>query len=283
MSDFENMQMPDLSTLSEGERRLFVRKMLTDENVRSKCILMAGNEGGGQAIDLNGLIQTVGHQKVEDLLVDVLGKAHTESAVMNDKDVMTLMEKVKNGTASPVEQQMAQFIINTVKSEMPQPEQSESTSLVAHTLLDILKFMKDENGYDMEYIDVLTAVTTLMIASTSINEKNGMYRFKDAGPDRVLPMLTTMADDIGRRLEQSFGGKKPPDDLLLLGLITYAEKIAGNMDSDRKHWADPKTIADFFGLTHDFSGPNESEDSSKETNGSNTCQPECFNENNKND
>ena len=273
---------PDLSKLPEDERRQFVRKMLTDESVRSKCILMAGNDGGGQAIDLDGLMKTVGPQKVEDMLVEVLGRSQTQSAVMSDDDVIQLMERCENGTATPVEIQMANFIAQTIHTEhgLSETAQSQATTLMAHTILDIIHFVKEKTGYDMEYLDVLTAVVTLMIASTSLNDQNGMYRFKDSGPAQVLPMLTNMAEDIAKRLEDSFGGKKPPDDILLLGLLTYAEKLSANFANGQHKWGNPQNLADFFGMEHSFTEASEAaHDSSKGENGSNggnVCQPDCY-------
>lgn len=278
----------NFSEMTEQERREFVRGMLKDDSVRSKAILMAGGDGGGHTIDLDGLIRTVGPQKVEDLLVEMLSHADTQSAVMTNTDVHTLMERVSKGEASPAEMQMANFILQTAKDngEFLGPN---ATSLVSHMLLDVLYFMKTHEHYDITYVDVLTGIVTLMIASTCKNPKNAMARYKDTGPDHILPMIENMSEDIEKRLNDSWGGKKPPDDMLMLALLTYAEKVSACFANRQTAWTDPKEIADFFHLDHDFSdssitvkdGSNDGEESPMGENGSNeksgnTCTPNCY-------
>lgn len=255
------------SKMSKEERREFIHTILTDPSVSMKAMALTGNDG--TTIDIDGLVKTIGIEKVEDMLMKVFEQNDCGSVLMNDRDIGELLDKVKRGTATPEEARMATFIATTIAREggmIPSPS-SLATNLLTKMLLDAIWFLKERQNYQMLYADLIVVATTLMIGSTAITPGASMNRYKDSGPDIVLPVIQHVADDIEKILKNAWGDKTPPADLYMLALMTLAEKAALSMSNDQMKWKEPHDIADFFHMDYQVGLPDDDE----KGNGSNTA------------
>lgn len=219
MQQYEEFSFHALKELPIEERTEKLREALESDSLRT--VLFDASEN--KSIDLKELVDTVGMEKVIDMLnevIDHLDSAQTIKATHSD--IKKALEAFENGTATP--EQM--LLIKAFTEHMNGDTSMAFTHCLIDVILDFVSTVQndDENPYQPTIKDLITTTSLVSLISMANDSNTRLSVFGTA--KNVMDVVTPVADKILEVFTDSLTDNIDSD-VLVSALIIAAAKVAG--------------------------------------------------------
>lgn len=271
--DMRSFSAEDFSTMTPEEKKDFVHQMLTSGATKDglvKAVLF--DKAQGKIIDVGTMIDRLGMDKVEELLLSTMEQADCQVSALSKDEFHTIVEKCIAGTATEEEKDLARMVLHSMRNSMSFDAKEATITCAIHTLLDMMHFV-GKKGYNVEYEDFLNAISTMMLGSMLNTPDGAISHLVYVGPEQVLNIQREIGDDIEKALMESiWKDSTPAPEYILLGLMAYMQKVITNAkenNSASMTFIKPQLIADFFGIDCHFDDSDDDQEKNEDENGSN--------------
>lgn len=219
MQQYEEFSFHALKELPIEERTEKLREALESDSLRT--VLFDASEN--KSIDLKELVDTVGMEKVIDMLnevIDHLDSAQTIKATQSD--IKKALEAFENGTATP--EQM--LLIKAFTEHMNGDTSMAFTHCLIDVILDFVSTVQndDKNPYQPTIKDLITTTSLVSLISMANDSNTRLSVFGTA--KNVMDVVTPVADKILEVFTDSLTDNIDSD-VLVSALIIAAAKVVG--------------------------------------------------------
>ena len=147
----------DFNKLSLEEKKEYIRELIHSGAADSNISAAFFNPATGKTIGIHELVEEIGEEKVEEMLMKALSEAPTEAVNLTGDSFKTLKAKEKAGTLTESEAAMLRFVESQIMKD--KGVQFEQTLITL--LCDLIKFGRDEEQYDAKLTDLLIGIQVL--------------------------------------------------------------------------------------------------------------------------
>lgn len=257
------MYAREFNEMSKEEKKAFIHAALTSDNISHRGIIIGcgDDEDSISTIDIDALVKTLGIERVENMLLNMFENINGANIIL-DQDDINQLDEIPGLAGKRLKESINNFIGNSPDTADTTDNLNEEikrklmvTGVSTCALLETINTFQAEEGYDINYLDLLYTVTSLILGSSILNPDSELNKLNNGTKDvkNMINIFDNIAKDIEERLEKSWNGKKPNDEVLLMSLLTYAQRIVFNIDKkENKTFCSAKKLADFFSLPLDF-------------------------------